>query len=349
MKILFILLITFFINTGTFAQELPFIEGQDSFNTTVSQMSDGSFSLSIQNIINNISDLFLKEIKENAHNLILFFVIGVISSVVGLLEFKDKSAKDASFFACYTLCAASALKILLTILEYAKDVVDSMSDFITKLAPILTTLLLTSGKAVSAGAFHPVLASSVFVVTLIVKKCIIPLAVYGSVLSVANNINEQVQISSFCRLITSVSKWILTASFTIFAGVCGIYGFSAPSLDALGAKTAKFAVGTLVPVVGRFLSDTLETVISASTLMKNAVGGAGIVALFSICAIPLIKITVMLFFLRISSALIEPLTDRRISKLLSDMSDIVTVIFGMVITVTVLFIICISIILSATN
>lgn len=349
MKILLITIILFFFDNSVLAQELPFIEGENIFNETVAKMADGSFKFNIQNIINNIVNLFLAEIRENSHSLILFFVIGIISSIVELLEFKDKSSTDASFFACYTLCAGAAMKILLNILDYATGVVDALADFITKLAPILTTLLLTSGKAVSASAFHPVLSSAVFVVTLIVKKCIIPLSVYASVLSVANNINEQVQISSFCRLISSISKWILTAAFTIFAGICGIYGFSAPALDVLGAKTAKFAVGTLVPVVGRFLSDTMETVISGSHLMKNAVGGAGIFALFSICSIPVIKITVMLFFLRICTALIEPLTDKRISKLLFDMSEIVTVIFGMVVTITVLFIICISIIISATN
>ena len=349
MKILLIIIMISFLPSSAFAQEIPFIEGQNIFNETVSKMAEGSFKFNIQSIINDILNLFFSEIRANSHNLILFFIIGVISSIVGLIEFKDKSSTDASFFACYTLCAGAAIKILLDILNYATDVVDALGDFITKLAPILTTLLLTSGKGFSAGAFHPVLSSGVFVVTLIVKKCIIPLSVYASVLSVANNLNEQVQISSFCRLISSISKWILTAAFTIFAGVCGIYGFSAPALDVLGAKTAKFAVGTLVPVVGRFLSDTMETVISGSHLMKNAVGGAGIFTLFSICSIPVMKITVMLFFLRICTALIEPLTDKRISKLLSDMSEIVTVIFGMVVTVTVLFIICISIIISATN
>ncbi len=348
MMILLIIIILFSASP-VFAQETPFIDGQDIFNEAVTKMAEGSFKFNIQSIIRDIVNLFLSEVRENSNNLILFFVIGVISSIVGLIEFKDKSSNDASFFACYTLCAGAAIKLLLNILDYATGIVDALADFITKLAPILTTLLLTSGKAVSANAFHPILSSAVFVVTLIVKKCIIPLCVYASVLSVANNINEQAQISSFCKLISSVSKWILTAVFTIFATVCGIYGFSAPALDVLGAKTAKFAVGSLVPVVGRFLSDTMETVISGSALMKNAVGGAGIFALFTICAVPIMKISVMLLSLRVCTALIEPLADKRISKLLSDISEIVTVIFGMVVTITVLFIICVSIIVSATN
>ena len=349
MKTLIILIILLLSPVTAFSEESVYIEGQDIFNNTVSEMTAGNFSFDIENFFQSLSDMFTSQIRANTHYLIMFFIIGVISSVISLTDFNNKSSNEAAFFACYTLCAGIALKILGNILEYAVSVVDSMADFITKLSPILTTLLLTSGKAASAGAFHPILSAAVFVVTLIVKKCIIPLSVYGSVLSVVSNLNDHMQISGFCKLISSVSKWILTGAFTIFAGICGIYGFAAPAIDALSAKTARFAVGTLVPVVGRFLSDSLETVVSGSQLIKNTAGSAGIFVLFSICSVPIVKISVMLLFVRFSSALIEPLADKKIAGLLSDIADVSTVIFGMVLTVTILFIICISIIIGATN
>lgn len=348
MKFLIILFIVFFPVVG-FAAEGPYIEGADDFNRTVYEMTEGSFRFDISDIINEALDVFTREIKENVSYLVLFFVLGSVSAVVKLLEFRDKGMVEAAFFACYTLCAGVALELFSNILRYAVDITDMMGDFITKLSPVLIGLLLTSGKAVSASVFHPVLMSAVYVVTLIVKKCIIPLAVYSAVLNIVNNINEQVQISSFCKLIGSVSKWILAAAFTLFTGICGIYGFSAPALDVLGAKTIKFAVGSLVPVVGGFLSDTLETVVSGSIMMKNVVGGAGLFTLCGMCLVPIIKLSVMLLMIRLSAAIVEPVTDVKIAKLLSDMSGVVTTVFAMVITVSVLFIICISIIISATG
>ena len=224
-----------------------------------------------------------------------------------------------------------------------------MTDFITKLSPILAGLIMTSGASMSAASFHPVLSAAVYAVTIICDKCIIPLASYAAVLSIANNISDQVQISGTCRLISSIAKWILALSFTLFTGICGIYGFSAPALDVVSAKTVKFAVGSLVPIVGSFLSDTLETVVSGGKMMKNTVGSAGLVVLCSICAVPIIKIGVMSLVVRIASAVTEPISDRRISSLLSDISGAITILFGMVATVCVLFIICISIILAATG
>ena len=349
MKFLVVFVLMFVFENHVFASEVPYIEGADSFNSTVYEMADGSFNFDVGEIINKAIEIFTDEITNNTGYLILFFILGAVSALVNLMDFKDKGTAETSFFACYTLCAGVCLKLFSNILEYATDVTDNMADFITKLSPVLTTLLLTSGKAVSASVFHPVLMAAVYVVTIVVKKCIIPLAVYSAVLNVVNNINEQVQISSFCKLLSSASKWILAASFTLFTGICGIYGFSAPSLDIMGAKTVKFAVGSLVPVVGGFLSDTLETVVSGSLMMKNVVGGAGLFALCTICLLPILKMSVMLLMIRLSAAIVEPITDKRIAKLISDMSGVITIIFAMVITISVLFIICISIIISATG
>lgn len=327
-----------------------YIPDEPLFQETFDTMTAGEFSLSPVALAEKLINILTGQMQELTYYLVIFFCLGALTSVVNLLgqDFKSRIT-EVSFFACYTIAASTAVKCFSVCLDYATTVIGDMTDFITKLSPVLATLLITSGRSVSAGAFHPVLAAAVYAVSIICHKCIIPLASYSTVLSIANNISDQVQISGTCRLISSVSKWILALSFTLFTGICGIYGFTAPALDKVSAKTVKFAVGSLVPVVGNFLSDTLETVISGGQMMKNTVGGAGLVVLCTICAVPVIKIGVMALMVRISSALIEPITDKRISGLLSDISNSITILFGMVATTAVLFTICISIILAATG
>lgn len=326
-----------------------YMEGEPLFNDALKKMQSGEFSLSPSSVISYISGEFFGQVHELIYYIIMFFCIGAVGAVINLMNdsFKMRTG-EMSFFACYALCAAAAVKCYTVCLEYAIDVIGRMTDFITKLAPMITTLVITSGKPVSAGAFHPVLMSAVYVVSIVCSECIVPLASYSAVLSVANNISAQVQIGGVCRLISSCAKWILALSFTLFTGICGIYGFSAPALDAVSARTVKFAVGSLIPVVGSFLSDTLETVAVGSQMMKNTVGGAGLAVLCVICAVPMIKIGAMALIVRISSAVVEPVSDSRISRLLSDISGAVTILFAMVVTVAVLFMICISIILAAT-
>lgn len=150
-------------------------------------------------------------------------------------------------------------------------------------------------------------------------------------------------------MIKSLTKWLLTAALTVFSGIAAIYGFSTPPLDNIGIKTAKFAVGSIVPVVGGFLSESIETVLTGTKLMKNAVGAAGIISLIVICCIPMIKIFAILISLKITAALIEPVSDKKYADMLKEASDSVAMTLSSLLCVAVLFILSIAIIIGATN
>lgn len=83
--------------------------------------------------------------------------------------------------------------------------------------------------------------------------------------------------------------------------------------------------------------------------MKNAMGVSGIVMLCVICVTPAIKIAVMQLMLKMTAAIAEPVADKRISSMLWEMSEAITVIFAVVVMTAVLFIVDISIIIASTN
>ncbi len=168
-------------------------------------------------------------------------------------------------------------------------------------------------------------------------------------MAVAGNISDRVQLSGFCKVVKSLAKWLMAAIITIFTGISAIYGFSVPALDAVSGKAVKFAVGSLVPVVGTFLSDTLETVLSGTRLVKNAVGTAGMIVMCTICIIPILKIGVIQLMLKLTSAIAEPLTDKRISSMMWEVSESVTTVFAVVVMVAVLFLINIALMMAVTS
>lgn len=333
------------------ALEMPSLEGEELFNQSVENAVTGSLSLNPIDIINMLSDDLLGEIRECADDVMILFIIAAISGVITTISssFGNKSTSEASFFACFTLMSAAAVKCFSVAMQYGTEVITAMTDFITKLSPLLMLMLAANGKAVSAATFQPVMSGAVYVVSIVIEKCLVPLIAFSSVLAVAGNISDKVQLSGFCKVVKSISKWLMAAIITIFTGISAIYGFSSPALDAVSGKAVKFAVGSLVPVVGTFLSDTLETVVSGTRLMKNAVGTSGIIVMCVICIIPILKIGVIQLMLKLTSAIAEPLTDKRISSMMWEVSESVTTVFAVVIMVAVLFLINISIILAATN
>lgn len=350
-KFFIILIFIIFIPVTVYAYEVPELDGEDGFNETVTQTVNGELNLNPVKILNAAAEMLIKEIKSSAAEIVILLSAAAMSGVVNVLtgSFGNKSSGEAAFFACFTLMSAAALRCFNAALLCGTAAIEAMSIFTDKLSPLLMIVLIACGKVTSANTFQPVLSASVYIISLILKNCLVPLITFGAVLSVAGNINDKMQISNFTRVVRSLSKWLMAAIITVFTGISAVYGFSAPALDAVSAKAVKFAVGSMVPVVGTFLSDTLETVISGTRLMKNAVGVSGIITLCVMCAVPIMKIVIMQFMLKAAAALAEPLTDSRISKMLWGVSESITSVFAVVVMTAVLFMINIGIIIAATG
>lgn len=350
-KLFFVLIIIFALSPHkTFAQ-YTHIQGNDQFNKITDDIVSGEFSLDpvrlLQDIINDLFD----EIKNSREEMVSILVIAALSGVLQIIKNSDDNTGvgEAAFFACFTIMTMSALKIFSITVGYGVSIIREISEFITKLSPVFVALLASGGAVTSAAAFHPVLSGAVYVLTLIVDKCIVPLVYLSALLGIISNMTPKLQLEALTKLIHSFGKWILTAALTVFTGVTAIYGFSVPVLDTVALKTAKFAVGSFVPVVGGLLADTVETVLGGTRLMKNAVGTAGIVLILSVSAIPILKIIAILIMLELVAAASEPLADRRITDMLKSICSSISLILGMVITSVMLFTICIGIILGSTS
>jgi stage III sporulation protein AE len=136
---------------------------------------------------------------------------------------------------------------------------------------------------------------------------------------------------------------------TVFLGVISVQGVASSSVDGMTIKTAKFAMDKFVPIVGKFLNDAFDTVVSCSMLIKNGIGIAGLIVLLMICLFPLIKIFSIIVIYKVTSALIEPILDNQIVNCLNDMGNSLLIIFSAVVSVGVLFFVFITVIMGVGN
>lgn len=329
---------------------IPVIDGYDSFYDTASYLAGGG-TPDTGGIINNILSGLTAELRDFSKTAAVILILALLSSTVGTLNsaFGEGSAGRAAFFGFFAAVSALALACFNTALSYGTGVITAMTDFMDKFTPVLVMLIFACCKPASAAAFEPVLSAAVYVVSIITRECMVLLTTFSAVLSVAGNIGDKTSISGFIKIVNSINKWLMTFVITLFTGINAVYGFSVSSLDAVSAKTIKFAVGSLVPVVGGFLSDSVDTVTTSASLIKNSAGAAGIIIMCGICLAPVLKLGAMQLMLRLCAALSEPVTDARISGMLWGMSEAVTAVFGTVILTAVLFAVNICIILRLTT
>jgi stage III sporulation protein AE len=213
----------------------------------------------------------------------------------------------------------------------------------------MIALLVAVGGITSSTVFQPIIFGSISLIITAIKYFVIPLVYFSAVLSLLNNLTEGIKVERLASLLRQVAVGILGVMLTVFLGVISVQGVASSSLDGMTIKTAKFAMDKFVPIVGKFLNDAFDTVVSCSMLIKNGIGIAGLVVLLMICLFPLIKILSIIAIYKITSALIEPILDNQIVKCLNDMSNSLLIIFSAVVSVGVLFFVFITVIMGVGN
>ncbi len=317
----------------------------------VSQAAKGDLNFSFTGVINRIIRYLLKEVFLNVDILIKIIILCIICAILKNLQnsFLSESVGEIAFFVCYIVLVSVLMVSFSTAMKMCMDIIDNMVSFMHSIIPLLITLLATSGSISSAGVFQPVLVMLIEIGATAIKNFFIPLIFLMTILNIVNNISDKIQLTKLAGFMKQICTWGLGLILTIFIAIVSIQGSMGAVVDGVTSKTAKFALGTFIPVVGKYLADAADTVVGCTLVIKNASGLIAMIGILVICLAPLLKILAMVVLYKLACAFVEPISDKKITNCLNDMSGSLTYILGVTAAVAVMFLIAITIVISTTN
>lgn len=322
-----------------------------SVKELVMGLFQGNTTDNVKEIGRGIVNFFFREVIGNFSIMGKLLILAIFCAILQNLHnaFEEDAIGRLAYSICYILIIVMAVKSFNDAMQIGVKAIDSMVNFMQALMPTLLTLLAAVGGITSSAVFQPLLFSSITLITTIIKVFVMPLVLFSAVLSILNNLSESINISRLASLLKQVAVGVLGLVLTAFTGVIAVQGIASSSLDGATIRTAKFAVDNFVPVVGKFLSDAFDAVVSCSMILKNGVGIAGFVILLLICSFPLIKMFSIVLMYKVASALIQPILDNQIVQCLNDMSNAMLILLTCVISVAVMFFMALAVIMGIGN
>ncbi|NLY43494.1 MAG: stage III sporulation protein AE [Clostridiaceae bacterium] len=314
-------------------------------------LTQGKIEFDARAVFKNILNLFMKEVYLNIRIMLQLIVLTILCGLLTNLQsaFENESVSQVAFFTCYIILVGVMVRSFTYAIDLGRKVIENMVMFMQSMVPTLMTLLISTGNITSASIFQPALLFAVQIIGAVIKNFLIPVLFFVTALSMVNNISDKFHVSKLIEFLKQTGKWALGILLTGFVGVVTVQGLASSVVDGVGSKTAKFAVGNFIPVVGGILSDAVDTVISCSLILKNAVGIMGLIVIVLICAVPIIKILALIAIYRITGAVIEPVSDKRIVQCVTELGDSLTLVFALVVSVAVIFLLSITIVVGAGN
>lgn len=325
-------------------------------------VSGNSFLEIVKKFINsensNIYTNFIEHSIKLVFNDILSFVpyfaiiisIAIVYSLIGQFSSdKTKSTSSIINYVCFSAIAVIVLKLVTTIMIDVSKTLLLLEGQMEGIFPIILTLISSIGGVVTATTFQPLLAILSAGITKLFTNILIPIFIFSIVFSVVGNISKNVKMEKFSKFFNSLFNWIVGIVFTIFIAFLTIHGLTVSSADSISLKTAKFAIKSYVPVLGSYLSDGISLIIASSILVKNAVGATGLVVLISTIFLPILKIIVFMLLLKLVSAIIQTLSDEKVSSFLFSVSKSLNMLIVCLLAIGFMFLISLSILMCCAN
>lgn len=302
-------------------------------------------------IYQKILKILGKEVSSSLKILISILVIivihGILKSITDNLE--NTSISQIIYFVQYILIVTLIMSNFTEIIGIVKDTANDLVGFINVLIPLLLTLMVYTGNIATSTLLQPVILFSCNFIGNIIADILIPIVLIIVVFSILSKISNKVQVDKISKFLKSSVVWFLGVVLTIFVGIVSLEGTLSSSVDGITAKTAKAAVSSVIPVVGKVLGDVVDSVLGCGVILKNAVGFIGVIVVLGICIMPIIKIATLSIIYSLASAVVQPVADEKIVKLLEEMGGVFKLLLGILCALSVLLIIGVTIVVKISN
>lgn len=296
--------------------------------------------------VRSLEQIFFREITSQMHLLGKLLFLAVLCVLMQQLQTSFRSSQIAalSYSVCFIFLLIIGMKAFTSAVMLAEQTIDAMIGFMEALLPLMLFLLTAVGAITSAALFTPLMLFAVNVLGVLMKTVILPMFLLTAVLDSLNYFSRTYRLGQLASLIRQGGMILFGFGMMLFTGLLAVQGVSGGIADGLGLRTAKFAVGNFVPIVGKMFADSVDVIFGASLILKNAIGIFGMVTVATVCLVPLIKLLVLAFLMKAGGALIQPMGEERLASCLAQLGTHILLLFAVTLSVALIFFLTITII-----
>ena len=325
------------------AYDDAFPQGED-FQSLVLRLARGEAAVDGVSLLCSMAGRLLGALTGSLWRMARLLVPAIVCGVLHRMRaaFSRPAVGQALSSACFLLLAGCMAQDLAQHMNLAESAVSRMADLMQGMFPLLLTLLAAVGGTAASAFFQPAVVAACGTMTALVRSVTLRLALAAGVTAILNHLSPRMRVGRLSALMKTGANWTLGVGFTVFISVTALQSLGAAAADGVSIRTAKYAVDHFVPVVGGMFADTMDTLVGASLLIKNALGLTGLLLLLSTAAVPMAQTLAAAMVYRACAALLEPLADEAAGKCIQDFSDILMLLFVIQLSVGAMFLLLVA-------
>jgi len=291
-------------------------------------------------ILEKVIDIFAGETINVTKSVIGILIIVVIMGIFSSLELdKNSSVSSVVYLVSFVIIVTILANMYVEIIKDYTKTITALSSIMQTVTPFVTVVMIASGGIVSSNLIQPIILFIASLVGFLVNYIVIPFVTIAVVMKIVSALSKNIRLNKLGELFSKSSLWITAVVFTMFLSVISVKGSITTSVDSAVVKTTQTAVSNFIPVVGKFVSDSLESIMGATEVIGKAAGIIGIIVMVVVTIVPIIQMIVIFISHKVLAALSETIIENKnIIGIIDSFAETYKVLLGVLIGILALFI-----------
>ena len=286
----------------------------------------------------------------NAYKKEMFSILAAVL-LCAILSVLGEKTQASSVFGLIGVLSITAILCgpVLECLAQGAESIRACAQFMLAYIPVYATVVATGGAPATAAIYHTVLMIAAQTVSQLAAGVFLPLTQSYMMLSLAGGIGQNGGIMMTSGAIKKLINWGLVLVMTAFTGLLSLQSFLSSAADGAAVKTAKFLVGSFIPVVGSVLTDALSAMQGSLQIIKASVGSFGILVAVLTFLPVLLRITVLRAVVAVAAITGEMLSVSPVKGILTGFSNLLSIMTAILMSMMMLLVISTAVMLSLTG
>lgn len=291
-------------------------------------------------IVQKVLDIFASNVISVLKNGIAILVVIVLIGIFSSLELdKSSTVSKITFLISYIIIVTILANMYVGVIESYRKTISILTAVMQTVTPFVMIVMVFSGGIVSSNLIQPMILFIASLVGFLINYIVIPFVTIAIVIKIVSSFSDKVRLNRLGDLFSKSGLWITSVVFTLFLSVISVKGSITTSVDNTVIKTTQTAVSNFIPVVGKFVSDSLESIMGATEVIGKTAGVIGIIVMCVVTITPIIQMLVIFLAHKVLAALAETLTDNKNTiGIIDSFAETYKVLLGVLIGVLALFV-----------
>lgn len=256
--------------------------------------------------------------------------------------FSGSQAGEASFYLVYMLLLALLIHSFGTLSADLSGSLEDLTAFMQALMPSYFLAVTAASGAATAMVFYEMVLGIIFLIQTLLLKAVIPGIQAYVIIQMINYLHKEDFLSKLADLLETVLEWSLKTITAVVIGMELIQNMISPALDSL-KRDALGKTAAAIPGIGNVIDGATEVALGTAVLIRNCLGVTGILVLVILGLPPVIKLAGTVLAYKLLAALLQPVSDKRMTGCLWAMGEGCRLLLKVLLTVELLLLITIAV------